>query len=113
MAARSREHSGKDRDCAGGSRDLPAAVKTYQATLQIKDRLAKSDPQNAKWQNDLAFTYAKLADAFSRQGQAVDARQALTAGRDIVATLTAKYPDWEEWKQNLAWFDAQLAAKAP
>lgn len=75
--------------------------------------MAKSDPQNAIWQNDLAFTYAKLADAFSRQGRASEASQALAAGRDILANLTEKYPDWEEWKRNLAWFDAQLAAKAP
>jgi hypothetical protein len=79
--------------------------------LAIKERLAKSDPQNATWQNDLAFTYAKLADAFSRQNQAEDAKRALAAGRNILAALTAKYPDWAEWKQNLAWFDEKLAAE--
>jgi hypothetical protein len=93
--------------------DLPAALAKYRASLQIKDRLAKSDPQNAAWQNDLAFTYAKLADAFSRQGQVEEAKRALATGRAILVNLTAKYPDWEEWKKNLAWFDGQLAAKAP
>jgi hypothetical protein len=54
-----------------------------------------------------------MADALSKSGQAAEARQALVTGRDIFVTLTTKYPDWEEWKQNLSWFDAQLAVKAP
>src|SRR6185437_7763253 len=88
--------------------DLAAALTQYRRSLQIKTRLAQSDPQNAKWQNDLAFTYAKMAGALSKSGQAEEARQALVTGRDIFVTLTTKYPDWEEWKQNLSWFDAQL-----
>ena len=38
------------------------------------------------------------------------AREALIKGHAIIAELVAKHPDWVEWKQDLAWFDAQLAA---
>jgi hypothetical protein len=38
------------------------------------------------------------------------AREALTKGRAIIALLVAEHPDWAEWKQDLAWFDEQLAA---
>jgi hypothetical protein len=34
----------------------------------------------------------------------------MTKGRAIVARLVADNPDWAEWKRDLAWFDAQLAA---
>jgi len=34
--------------------DLAAALKAYQDSLAIRDRLAKSDPGNAGWQHDLS-----------------------------------------------------------
>jgi hypothetical protein len=33
----------------------------------------------------------------------------LTAGRTIIARLTETYPDWSQWKKDLAWFDGQIA----
>ena len=38
------------------------------------------------------------------------AREALAAGRAIIAQLVAQYPDWAQWKQDLAWFDQQINA---
>ena len=37
------------------------------------------------------------------------AREALSAGRDIIAQLVAQFPDWPQWKRELTWFDQQIA----
>jgi hypothetical protein len=41
---------------------LPAALISYQASREILERLAQSDPGNAVWQRDLIVTYVKLAE---------------------------------------------------
>jgi len=76
----------------------------------IFDRLAKSDPGNAGWQRDLMVSYTRLASAYLRAEQPTKARDALSAGRDIVARLVTQFPDRSQWKQDLAWFDQQIAA---
>jgi hypothetical protein len=37
--------------------DLAGALKSYQDSLAIRDRLAKSDPGNAGRQRDLSVSY--------------------------------------------------------
>jgi hypothetical protein len=39
-----------------------------------------------------------------------EAREALAAGREIIAGLVERFPEWAQWKQDLAWFDEQIAA---
>jgi hypothetical protein len=39
----------------------PNALAAYQAALAIRERLAKSDPENAEWQRDLAVSNERLA----------------------------------------------------
>ncbi|MBV8106944.1 MAG: hypothetical protein JO223_20415, partial [Hyphomicrobiales bacterium] len=75
----------------------------------IADRLAKSDPGNAGWQRDLSVSYAKLAIAYGKSNETEKAREALTSGRAIIAKLVEQHPDWGQWKQDLAWFDEQIA----
>jgi hypothetical protein len=90
--------------------NLPAALTSYQASLTIRDRLAKSDPGNAGWQRDLSVSYAKLAVTYQGAAQPAKAREALAAGRAIVAPLVAQFPDQAQWKQQLTWFDQQIVA---
>ena len=90
--------------------DLAGALKSYRDSLAIADRLAKSDPGNAGWQRDLSVSYGKLADVYLKSRQPAAAQKALAAGRDIVARLVANFPDWAQWKQDLAEFDRQIAA---
>ena len=78
--------------------------------LAIADRLAKSDPGNAGWQRDLSVAYARLAEVCEKTGQSAKEREMLVAGRAIVAHLTEQFPDWSPPKQDLAWFDTQIAA---
>jgi hypothetical protein len=85
-------------------------VKSFRDGLAIADRLAKADPGNAGWQHDLSVSYAKLADVYRKSEQAAKAREALAAGRVIIARLVTQFPDHTLWKQDLVWFDQQIAA---
>ena len=40
--------------------NLPEALKSYQGSLAIRDRLAKADTGNAGWQRDLSVSYNKV-----------------------------------------------------
>ena len=45
-----------------------------------------------------------------KAGQLMKAREAFAAGRAIIAQLVAQYPDWVQWKKDLASFDQQIDA---
>jgi hypothetical protein len=90
--------------------NLAAALTSYQASLAIRERLAKSDASNAGWQHDLSFSYGNLAIVYLKSKQVSQAREALAAGRAILAPLTEQHPEFAQWKQGLAWFDRQIAA---
>ena len=85
-------------------------MSNWQKAHEITTCLAKADPGNAGWQRDLSVSYGKLANAYRTAGQLPQAREQLTAGRTIIARLTETYPDWSQWKKDLAWFDGQIAA---
>jgi len=48
--------------------DLAGALKSYNDSLAIVARLAKSDPGNAEWQRDLSVSYNKVGDVQKAQG---------------------------------------------
>ena len=56
--------------------DLAAALTSYQASLAIRERLAKADPGNAGWQRDLSVSQNKIGDVQQAQG---DLAAALTS----------------------------------
>jgi tetratricopeptide (TPR) repeat protein len=90
--------------------DLAAALTSYQASLDIFDRLAKADPGNAGWQRDLALSHGCVAMVEARQGARDAALGAFHQGRDIIARLMRQSPDNATLPKDLAWFDAQIAA---
>ena len=85
--------------------NLPAALISYQVSVAIRERLAKSDPGNAGWQYNLSVSYKKVGDAYGKTGQLTKAHVAFAAGPAIIAQLVVQYPDWVQWKKDLAWFD--------
>jgi hypothetical protein len=89
--------------------DLAGALQSYNDSLAIADRLAKSDPGNAGWQRDLSVSHAKLTSALGKAGKKLEAHDALNQGRAIMLLLTSKSPDHAIWKRDLDWFDAQIA----
>ena len=64
--------------------DLDAALISYQASLDMRQALAQHDPSNARWQVNLASSYAKIAQL---DGQ--DARQYWQRAHDILQPLHA------------------------
>ena len=40
--------------------NLPEALKSFQGSLDIADRLAKLDPHNAGWQHSLSVSHEKV-----------------------------------------------------
>jgi predicted Zn-dependent protease len=97
-------------DVQGAQGNLAAVLTSYQASFAIRDRLAKSNPANPGWQSDLAMSYSKLATVYMYTKQPSNARDALAAGRDIVARMATQFADHSELKQELSWFDQQIAA---
>jgi len=53
--------------------NLPEALKYHHDGLAIADRLAKSDPGNASWQNDLSASYERVGDVLVAQGNLPEA----------------------------------------
>jgi hypothetical protein len=89
--------------------DLAGALASYRDSLAIADRLAQSDPGNAGWQRDLAFSNGRIADVLRKMGNRAEALEALRRGRAIMVRLTALSPGNATWKRDLAWFEARIA----
>jgi tetratricopeptide (TPR) repeat protein len=90
--------------------DWPAAIASLQTALTIRDRLAKADPDNPFRQSQLAISYSRLATAYRQHKDIAEMRKALDAGREIALRLVAAYPDAALYKEELAWFDREIAA---
>ena len=54
--------------------DLPAARSSYQAGLEIAERLAAQDKGNSVWQRDLSVSYSRLGDVDVEAGDLAAAR---------------------------------------
>jgi hypothetical protein len=47
--------------------NLAAALKSYQDSLAIADRLIKADPSNAEWQSDLSSFHENIGNVLVAQ----------------------------------------------
>ena len=56
------------------------------------------------------MSHAKLAAFYVKSGEREKARAALGQGKAIMEAMTKLSPDNAEWKQDLAWFEGQIAA---
>ena len=87
-----------------------AALQSFHDGRDISDRLAKADRGKTGLQRDLALSFARLADAFSKVGDKTAALDASRKDHEIVAHMTAPAPDQALWKCDIAWFDQQFRA---
>ncbi len=71
--------------------------------------LAKSDPNNAGWQADLAASHGMLGQLMVQTGQKNEALKLFRAGRAIVAPL-ARQSCHRVWLGYLSAFDREIAA---
>ncbi len=89
-------------DLAQAAGDSTAARTAYQASLDIRTRLAAADPTNSEWQRDLSISHNKLGDLAQAAGDSTAARTAYQASLDIRTRLAAADPTNSEWQRDLS-----------
>ena len=67
--------------------NLDAALKAYQDSLDIAEKLAAQDPSNSEWQRDLIVSNVKLAEVADQAGNAMEARQRYQAALNVAMDL--------------------------
>jgi len=85
------------------------ALKSYQASTAIMDRLATLDPRNRGLQRDLSVTYVRLADFYRDSGRSAKARKAFAAASAIMTRLAGQIPQPAKSRRSLV----KRAAAAP
>jgi tetratricopeptide (TPR) repeat protein len=73
--------------------DLAAALRSYQASLAIRDRLARADPGNAGWQRDLSVSHEKIGDVQRARGETSQAIAAFERALNICREAQRRNPD--------------------
>jgi tetratricopeptide (TPR) repeat protein len=68
------------------------AVDSYRKALDIRERLAASDPTDAQAQRDLSVSYNKLGDVSLQTGAVQDAVDSYRKALDIRERLAASDP---------------------
>jgi tetratricopeptide (TPR) repeat protein len=89
--------------------DADKALESFRQALAIREGLAKSDPNNADWQRDLAIAHGRVGIALAQRGKMDDAFVELHKGRALVAELKDKSSASAALAQDLVWFDKTLA----
>jgi tetratricopeptide (TPR) repeat protein len=82
--------------------NLAAALKSFQAGLDIIDRLAKDDPKNAGWQRDLSVSFNKIGDVLAAQGNLAAAPKSFQAAQNISERLAKDDPKNAGWQRDLS-----------
>ncbi|AEJ03239.1 tetratricopeptide TPR_2 [Nitrosomonas sp. Is79A3] len=82
--------------------DLTAALKSFQNSLAIAERLAQSDPGNAGWQRDLSISYSKIGGIQTAQGDLPAALKSYQASHAIFERLAQSDPGNAGWQRDLS-----------
>ena len=82
--------------------DLAAALTSYQASLAIREHLAKADPGNAGWQRDLSVSHDKIGDVQWAQGDLAAALTSYQASLAIRERLAKADPGNAGWQRDLS-----------
>ena len=88
--------------CCVAQGNLPDALAAYQASLAIRERLAKADPGNAGWQRDLSVSHDKIGDVLVDQGNLPAALAAYQASLAISERLAKADPGNAGWQRDLS-----------
>jgi tetratricopeptide (TPR) repeat protein len=79
--------------------NLLEALKSYQASVVLRERLTKADP---RWARNLAVTYSKLGNVFVAQGNLSEALKFYEASRGIRGILVANDPQNVDLQRDLS-----------
>lgn len=89
-------------DLALARGNLSEAERLIREGLDIRQRLAASDPANAGWQRDLSVSLNKLGDVFVELRNLPDARRLFEQDLEIAKRLAALDPENSEWQRDLS-----------
>jgi tetratricopeptide (TPR) repeat protein len=82
--------------------NLPEALKSYQAGLAIRERLARTDAGNSGWQRDLSVSNNKIGDVLVSQGNLPEALKSYQAGLVIAERLAKTDAGNSDWQRDLS-----------
>jgi tetratricopeptide (TPR) repeat protein len=85
------------------------ALKSYQAALDMVERLAKADPENAGWQSAMSLFYGKVGDAQLALSNWAEALAAYHACVDTADRVAKSHPDDPERELDVAFAHNKLA----
>jgi tetratricopeptide (TPR) repeat protein len=99
---------GEAGDARETSGNLAAARADYQASLAIKERLAKADPGNAVWQRALLVSHVKVGDVQVAQSDLAAALASYQASLAIRERLAKADPGDAVWQRDLSVSDERV-----
>ena len=89
--------------------DLPAALKSFQDGLKIRQALAAKDAGNSEWQRDLVVSFTKIGTVLVQQNDRSEALTYFEEGKTIMERLMKLDPSNAQWKNDLAWIKNRIA----
>ena len=82
--------------------DLTLALRHVKTATNLASELANTDPDNAVYQDRLAYSHTILGEVYAYQGQLSDARQALFTSISIGVALRTKNENVARWHSVIA-----------
>ena len=82
--------------------NLTDALASYQASMDIAQRLAAADPGNAGWQRDLSVSHEKIGDVLEARGDIDAAIEAHEESLVIAQSLADRFPDHTQFQADVA-----------
>ncbi|MCP4661209.1 MAG: tetratricopeptide repeat protein, partial [bacterium] len=80
----------------------PAALREFRDALEIRQRLAEQDPENAGWLRDLSVSHNKIGDVLSAQGDLPAALREFRDALEIRQRLAEQDPGNAGWQTDVA-----------
>ncbi|MEO1246752.1 MAG: tetratricopeptide repeat protein, partial [Pseudomonadota bacterium] len=76
--------------------------KAFQNALEIRERLARAEPDRVDYQRDLSVSYNKMGDLYRDLGQGEAARKAFQNALEIAERLARAEPDRADYQRDLS-----------
>jgi len=86
----------------GNMGDVRLALRHFQTSLRIAQRLVSQNPGNAILQRDMSISYGKIGDVLRAHGDLSGSLQSYRAGLEISQRLASQDPNNAKWQQDLS-----------
>ena len=89
--------------------DLGKALESHQASMVIREHLAKADASNAALQRDLSVSHERIGDLNEVRGEFAGAVEAYESSHVIARSLAMRFPDHMQFQSDLKITERRLA----